>query len=47
MVIIVGIIPELNYDHVAVYFDFLPLSNTKAETPMARTNVDVLFATEW
>ena len=31
----------------AVYFDFLPLSNTNAETPMARTNVDVLLATEW
>ena len=46
MVIIVRII-KLNYDHVAVYFDFLPLSNTKAETPMARTNVDVLLATEW
>ena len=29
------------------FFEFLPLSNTKAETPMARTNVDVLFATEW
>ena len=40
-------IVELSYGHEAVYFEFLPLSNTKAETPMARTNVDVLFATEW
>jgi hypothetical protein len=25
----------------------LPLSKTNAEIPMARTNVDVRFATEW